>query len=432
MAIASSFTREESGRFLAPHTMEETTFQEYLATKINSEGLEWLHAVAASSARLTVHGVRTEDVPALLAHLHLKEIKSTERARGEKQDRPHKLFNSIRPKMILVENSAGAHEIVVQCSPSHEYVVQTSEVFAASVLKVRRVHYPTLEESLADLYRFDDLHMVCKADDAAVFVMGDVDDVMRAIEKTNGELLAAGWSFFGANNRFGVSEISKLGQEPLFYLLGVKESFWGSFAAQIAERLVKRRAGHIIYIAKGGIVQNQESIFAVAHPTSYWIARESESRSGRYTVTPIAYSPPSGLEDIPLLSFIGERPISGSRHVSVPTVVGQTKERIAALNSETIDIEVSHMADRIGRANQAHGLMCRFTALQFLTDSLNPFHNVSVVEASGLGKSDKKYYKQKDGFIWEALRATTVMCQTSFDERLATQAVWKWYGMETS
>lgn len=209
-------------------------------------------------------------------------------------------------------------------------------------------------------------------------------------------------------------------------MLGVKESFWGSFAGLLAEQLAVRRAFHVIYVAKGGVLQGQSSVWSVSHPTSYYIAKNIRGDQSCYREIRIDNPPRSGLEDVPMLAFIGIRPRLEARHVSVPSVIGQTKDRILDIDrADTVDIEVSHMASRIASANREWGYSCGYTALQFITDALNPHANVQVLkEVSSLSNMQREYYLAKSSAIWEMTRAVSAFCLVQEEERETTKDVW--------
>jgi len=413
------------------HTMSEKEFEEYCSTKLDERSLEIMRAVRESGGDIVVAGITREAISEFLDFQSWKLVDVIERDKtAERANRPPKLFNGIRPRIFKCSDASGKIHALMQCNPSREYVHQNGELVATVLSRagisaegVRRIHFPSIERSLPSLYNFTELFDLVDTRGHCV-VMGDVDEIHDILREWGPQIKVTDWMFFGLEARFGYSQLTTAADAPLFLMIGVKESFWGTFSAQLTELLAEKRASHVFYLAKGAAIAKPENIRGTFHPVEYWFA-DDVGPSRPYRVVKLDDAPFSGLQHVPLLTIATNNTLRDTRHVSVPTVIGQTKARMpSGVAFDTVDIEISHMARAVADANKRSGSNCAFSALHFISDSLNPSRKVEVDEERGLADTTSDYYQEKRKALESVTRSVIIWSALTANERETTRALW--------
>lgn len=403
------------------HTMPNEHFVAYAMGRFSSEQHELIGRVASNGAvGAFVVGVPSKDQEDWFLEQGYQVV-----ARVARASRQSKKYNTIRYSVWHVRRESREY-IAVACFPSAEYVFHISEALATVLMLNKFTSVPVkavFVERYADLaasMEFDGIREHMLPEDFVV--MGEIELIANELSNCGFEVGA--FADFGALADSGEKTFScaraissRTGRTAL--LVGSRETFWGSALAAYVVRLLHLGADHIAYCAKAGRFQHDSEAHTVFVPDGYFAiskSRETGVETGRHCDAPSSLFGRDG----PLCNLT--IPFDSGVHLSVPTVVGETKEQVEIYkkkNPATIDNEISYAAVAVSqflreRSDRARSVT--FDSFHFVTDILKPQglgHDESKPQVRLATKMDKnlalrtaksRAFKQITAVLSEAIR----------------------------
>ena len=209
--------------------------------------------------------------------------------------------------------------------------------------------YPRIEVEMADITGLNSL--VVQGGD--IVVIGHVSELRDFFRKR----YESTERFF--RNSYYTSQRIRCDKNMVNFL-GVKYSYWGSISKGLVNRLCELGASQIIYSAKLGTLGSENEIYnRIFSPSSYFVFDHLLLKMA--------------IKDFhnPFLDHFNE--YDSGAHASVPTVLEETfaqREYLEKFKIQTIDNEISQMAEAIVQYNNMNGTFIPFFALHFATDFL--------------------------------------------------------------
>jgi hypothetical protein len=387
----------------AAHTMQSDALARYVATKFSPEQYAAIDEALAQKRRISVHGFYDGWIKHFCKHYSLTMNARFVRDRQKRYGRT-KEYNSIRPSVLDVTGADGTREVVILVFPSHEYVLQFAEIVAThaaligSPRPIPRYHYPDHELELADWSGFAE-GLSALDDVPAVVIVGEIALLRAAFLKLDFGSESPRRDF-GLKKMFTIQRLDDIKHRRCIYLLGCKQSYWGSAAGILAGALAAAGVHHVIYAAKAGNLISEDHIHRFFCPSQYWLLSQDPRDPGEPRMT--QHEVHSPIRDV--RGFLGATVRTGI-HLTVPSVVGETQAQRSAHyeagRPATIDNEISFIAREIQNFNARNDKRVEFTALHFITDYLYDEQERPAEATSDLSVLDQKYYEKKKSAFYE-------------------------------
>jgi hypothetical protein len=301
-----------------------------------------------------------------------------------------KVYNRIRPQYFWRAGARGRGgrggqlALVVAVPPGRDYVAHYASLVAHHLAVsgldpgalCRIVRYPVAERriggwtGLADLVRPGDR-----------VLMGYVQELVPLL--AGGPAAVVGER---GNAYYGATRLAFRGSSQAVCALGVRFSFWGSIAAQLAEACQALGVREIVYAGKLGCLSSPEDVYGrLFTPSGYLNLGHGESLLDR------AGAPPNGL-------LASQPELDSGVHVSVGTVVGEDvyqRARASEFGAVTIDNEIAQMARAVA-LGATPTTRSAFSALHFATDYL---HRPQENESSARVTYDLTNHRRPDALL---------------------------------
>ncbi|TDB91379.1 hypothetical protein E1264_01750 [Actinomadura sp. KC216] len=275
---------------------------------------------------------------------------------------PGKVFNIVRPRFFVSDGpgrtgSAG-RTLIMAVPPGRDYVLHNARI-VRQYLQARGldpgllrsvVRYPDAERGIAE---WTGLPRLVRPGDRVL--MGYVREVVSHWLRRGAAVTDEDGSDY-----YGVTRLLLPNGERVC-ALGVRFSFWGSIAANLAVACAGAGADEIIYAGKLGTLASPDDIY-----TRLFVPSGYLRLTGPPELLKEADAPRNGvLEHFPHLST--------GLHMSVATVLEEDLAQRAlgmGYGVESIDNEISQMAHAIAAWNSATGRAVAFSCVHFATDYL--------------------------------------------------------------
>jgi len=324
------------------HTMHRA-LEDYVARRIPDEELT---DVMADEGFVDVHGIYPGHAYGALrdhGYRSLRRLPDPARTKS-------KPFNSIRPEYWLCKDAQGRRGLVLAVTPGEDYIrhygailrhaMWNRSVLGEELLTIQR--YPKAEQSIAGWTHLP----TGKLAPGGIVTLGYVEPVLEGAKDTG---LSTRRLF--DSKYYSLFQVSQK-RQPLFQVLGVKYSYWGSISYHLTSALYAAGVREVIYFGKLGTMTSDDDLYTrVFSPSRFGLMRHD---SLEVTV------------DLPTPPLLRRFPdLDTGLHVSVPTVLEEDylQRRTATdLGAASIDNEIAHMA----RAAAVYG--GDFSAAHFATD----------------------------------------------------------------
>jgi hypothetical protein len=328
-----------------------------------------IEKIVRAGGGIEIHGVYPQHFEQHAAGLGLTELAEVDFERKPKNKR----FNWVRPKFF--EARRGVQPILAAAViPGRDYFFHYATIVrhylhaltADTGTPISLARYPTAERRLASWTELDE-RFVRPGDRV---LLGYVEAIAGLLDERG-----AGDRLDYQENDFYGSFRYRLRDGSILNLLGVKYSYWGSLSAALVEGLCQQGATEILYIAKLGTFSSPDHIYSrIFAPDSYYVLH--------HDVVIRKVPPPRNgvLERMPGLAT--------GAHVSIPTVLEEDyKMRRAAseVGAQSIDNEISQMAEAIAVHNTVCGADVSFSALHMATDYIRDEHERTLSTRFDLG-----------------------------------------------
>lgn len=272
-----------------------------------------------------------------------------------------KPYNYGRPAYFTAVSMDGIESIVVATIAGEDYhkhytslirnFISSNGFNEANSLKT--ICCPDLRNQLYDFKGLDN-RLVKKGDSVVIGYVGDIERLIA--EKAAAHPLS---SYYDKDSGFG-SHRFKMPDGRAMNLLGSRDSFWGEMAGRLADQILKLGADEIIYAAKLGCTTNKSDVYSKTFsPTKFY-------KVDHVNVT-------KEINDVrnPIADFFPK--LNSGAHASVPTVLEEMHDQRAifsSLNVNSVDNEISHIADAVSKHNSNNKLSIGFSPVHFATDYL--------------------------------------------------------------
>ena len=324
------------------HTMHRA-LEDYVARRIPDEELT---DVMADEGFVDVHGIYPGHAYGALRDHGYKSLRRLPDPARTKA----KPFNSIRPEYWLCKDAQGRRGLVLAVTPGEDYIrhygailrhaMWNRSVLGEEMLTIQR--YPKAEQSIAGWTHLPTGKLAA----GGIVTLGYVEPVLEGAKDAG---LSTRRLF--DSKYYSLFQVSQK-RQPLFQVLGVKYSYWGSISYHLTSALYAAGVREVIYFGKLGTLTSDDDLYTrVFSPSRFGLMRHD---SLEVTV------------DLPTPPLLRRFPdLDTGLHVSVPTVLEEDylQRRTATdLGAASIDNEIAHMA----RAAAVYG--GDFSAAHFATD----------------------------------------------------------------
>ncbi len=333
----------------------------------------------------------------------------------------HKFFNVERPFHCWVTPNAGKEnekELLIVVVPGRDYIRHIAELVHAKLISLALKHASNL---LAAKRTVEKLLSVIVHPDACDHIMKSMQLKETLGDRVRGTVVVLGYSeqfcsliqlrdkwHYVADHRL----MNSLPSEEFFryrvlerenmrvVFLSMRHTFWGDISYFLVKELLSLGAKCILYGAKLGTLRHPNDVADPLFVPSTFAYIEGHSSRVVSLKT--------------ICSCLGDdsSPNRGS-HVSIPTIMMETKERIDYLSRSdsfaSIDNEIGKMAQAVAEWNKAHPAPehAQFGAVHFATDFLNMWQNTSQHDKSMLDFNGDDLWKLKQKqaeIIWQFLK----------------------------
>jgi len=305
-----------------------------------------------SGGSIEVHGIYPAHFSALTEERGLTSISLVDFDRKPAT----KKFNWVRPKFFHARRNQ-TPILAVAVIPGRDYFFHYATIVRHYIHKLTEnpseflslYRYPVAERRLSSWTELN--HRFVHRGDRVI--LGYVEEIANLINGANiAEQIGYDENDFYGSYRYRLPDGSTLN------LLGVKYSFWGSISASLVESICHGGATEIIYLAKLGTLSSPEHIYSrIFAPQDFYLVHHD-------TLISRVESPPNRiLEWNPKLST--------GAHVSVPTVLEEDykmRRIVTEFGAQSIDNEISQMAEAVAIHNSVHRTAVTFSAIHFATD----------------------------------------------------------------
>lgn len=190
-----------------------------------------------------------------------------------------------------------------------------------------------------------------------------------------------------------MSKRYKLQNNQTVNFLGVKYSFWGNMSALITTTLCEQGAQEILYLGKLGTFGSPQEIYnKIFSPTQFVVMEYTKVLSNISCVSN---------------NFVEKFPeYNTGLHVSVPTVMEEDLKlrKIAQnLGAQSIDNEISKMANSIYLFNKTHNTQIGFVPIHFATDYIRKPQDSHKSTEVGLHNNRKVIHQNKKHKMLKAI-----------------------------
>jgi hypothetical protein len=370
MAIDDAFLTKFKTRQIPPvsaigHTMPEADFNAYIANKLTNDQKSLLREHIRTQQEISVIALPDTMIARWMFLNGMSSVRSVSRA-----SREGKRFNNRRPTLHLV-NADGGQKLFLSCMPSIEYLYQMSDILATHIAaeyregpRVNAVYFPEVAANVVSILGFDQVASFLQPHDFVIF--GEIDALIRNLHRVSFRMRQE--EEFGFNKEFALFRIVAPNTGRTAALIASKETYFGSILARYVEYLTTLGIDHFFYCAKAGRFEDEQFAHEVFTPGSYaCINRDFDnSLESHFDVE----APPSLLRSQYRHLIL---PIQHGLHLSVPSVVGETRQQSKALSMvrpSTIDNETSYVAHVINENNKANRNRVTFDCMHFITDIL--------------------------------------------------------------
>lgn len=354
---------------VADHTMRREGFEEYVKGKFSPEQKDSIATNPSRIESVNVLSLTDAWIEKWFAFNGFEVIEKAIRV-----SRSDKALNNVRPSLYKVKKDSKIH-IYMSSMFSFEYMLQTAELLSSYIklvhtvsVGVTAVYFPEIDKNTSKILRFDEVKTHIEPDDFIIF--GQLKNILTNLKRAHFEIASP--VHFGEDDCFVLYRVFEPGQRKSAALIGSTYSYWGRTLARYAETLMEQRVSHIFYCAKAGIIERADFAHNIFIPTSHAVVERADLKGGE--VVRRVNTPPSLLGKYYESSIF---PFVHGLHISVPSVMGETDFQIdnrhfQQVNPQTIDNEISYIADQVASSNKALGIQTTFDSIHFITDVLKP------------------------------------------------------------
>ena len=322
-----------------------------------------------SGGSIEIHGVYPAHFSALTEDRGLTSISLVDFDRKPAT----KKFNWVRPKFFHARRDQRSI-LAVAVIPGRDYFFHYATIVRHYIHKLTEnpsdflslYRYPVAERRLSSWTEFN--HRFVHRGDRVI--LGYVEEIADLLKGANiAEQIGCDENDFYGSYRYRLFDGSTLN------LLGVKFSFWGSISASLVESICHSGATEIIYLAKLGALSSPEHIYSrIFAPQSFFLVHHD-------TLISKIESPPNRILE-------WSPHISTGAHVSVPTVLEEDykmRRTVTEFGAQSIDNEISQMAEAVAIHNSVHKTEVTFSAIHFATDYIRSESERTLTTTFDLG-----------------------------------------------
>jgi hypothetical protein len=392
--------------FPADHSMGSRDFLRYIRSKVTNQQFSLLTIAVCNGFPIECHAIFMDLTQSLLAFEKIRLCHTLTPMELSYK----KVANSIRPTWLVCEDSQGRKKLIIIVSPTKEYLAQYAMIIQSVILflcardqgsrvyakaaraaaAIKATYYPTVTENYSELIGLtkylqktqedNDIYVIGEGDKAFSHLMGKSEKPCRK-------------KVFDAD-AYQVTDLTLPGAFYRTRIIAIKHSFWGSGAGNVAKACAELGSTKgIIYIAKLGALSPSLGLLEMVSPSEFMLWE-----NGKLTkvIPPPAFL---GLEQL------SEMNIKTTTHITLPTLMEETDLLLNHFHingAETIDNEISYIANSISKANRTLTTPVSFSCLHIVTDtpSSSILNKISANEAYNknhlLSKNDLQYRRTKN------------------------------------
>lgn len=269
-----------------------------------------------------------------------------------------KFYNYVRPKFFVGNDNQNQKKIIVSIPPGVDHLKHYSSIIRHFVNKlklsegiIKIIRYPLHEESIAEWSGLN-ANFVKEND---IVILGYTEELEQNL--FNKMILVSEYY-----NEFYGSRRYMLGRKIINFV-GVKYSYWGNMSKSIIQKLVNLGTREIIYSAKLGTLVHYNDIYhKIYSPTEYIVLDYTKIKHKKFILKN---------------KFVKMFPeFNSGLHCSVPTILEQNylfRDLLTKLSVNSIDNEISQMAEVICEYNIANNVDISFFAVHFPTDYIRKY-----------------------------------------------------------
>ena len=274
-----------------------------------------------------------------------------------------KSLNFVRPRFALVSKNRKKF-LVVAVTPGKDYVRHYAGILYYCL---RMFHRRNVPDAFCNAHYEDTLASWTELSRISCFknsivVLGFVHRAQRALIDAGAELVTQEDTPY-----YSVAQCVLEGCVPVT-LLGVKYSFWGDISQRIAYAVCELGAREIVYLGKLGSLLSKSDVYQKLYsPTNYAILEYTKISQE------LSNFPNPMVKKFPELAT--------GRHVSISTIVEQDcslRFLTEVIGAQSIDSEVSKIAQAVARYNDQNSADVAFSPLHFVASYLRTSHELRV------------------------------------------------------
>ncbi|MWV47158.1 hypothetical protein GRF59_26540 [Paenibacillus sp. HJL G12] len=269
-----------------------------------------------------------------------------------------KFYNYVRPLFFVGNNNENEKKIIVSIPPGEDYLKHYTSILRHLINKLR------MDEKTIKIFRFP-LHEknitewtglnnnFVKRND--IVILGYTEEIENNL---NNKMTLESEHY----NEFYGSRRYKLNGKIINFL-GVKYSYWGNMSKNITNKLLFLGATEIIYSAKLGTLVNYNDIYnKIYSPIEYIVLDYTRIKHKKFKLKN---------------NFVKLFPeFNSGLHCSVPTILEQNyrfRDIVTNLSINSIDNEISQMAEVVYEHNRKNNSDISFFAVHFPTDYVRKY-----------------------------------------------------------
>ena len=258
-----------------------------------------------------------------------------------------------RGKSKLIVSIISGKDFIKHYSSIIRYaIMRLSNRYDLSKIKVRT--FPEMETGLAQWTGLD--HNFIYPNE--IVIIGHVNEIDDFISKNANK---GDWIKINEHhNYYYGSRRYRYKNQVNINFLGSRHSFWGDMSGILAYQIAKLGTKSLIYAAKLGTIESPDAIYnTIYSPDKFLILDYNRSVAQLY--------------DVKNEFKEGNHGVHHGTHVSIPTIHEQDfiQRHIAVgLGAQSIDNEISHIANNISNVNKETGSDTSFSPIHFATDYL--------------------------------------------------------------
>ncbi|MBV8517711.1 MAG: PAS domain-containing protein [Acidobacteria bacterium] len=332
------------------HTMYRA-LNDYVHRKVPADDIK---DVITRGGQIEVHGVFPDDVSQVAVQHGWGSLVPLE----SEQSHQSKAFNHIRPVFFRRRNPGAPDGLLVCVTPGHDYVMHYASLVRYIVFeetthadeRISIIRYPLAERRLPTRTGLG-AHLVDGGDSV---LLGYVEPIKQYLDDARWatQVRAPVETPYYGSYRYS------LPGGRFLTLLGVRYSYWGSISEEVVRAVCELGAREVLYVGKLGALTSPEDLYSrMFCPSEYLLLQHDR-------VVHAVTAPRNGV-----LALFPH--LDSGCHVSVPTVLEEDynqRDLSAKLTANSIDNEISRMANAVATHNRMEDHDVSFSALHFATD----------------------------------------------------------------